>query len=138
MLNTICTYLTRLPVTKSFVQRLSDNGFITIYLGLIDDSSPDNVILAKLKVVYTLSSSLVVPEFHGFIPSLIQYMKEDNQYSYPASTILVKLAKDSNCAKIMQNYKISDFFNSPINDKRIKKSGERIIQILDSSLSSPY
>ena len=128
--NAVCNIMKRLPLTEEYVASLSSSGFLSGYFNVVPDINDKSVQLSALRLIDTLARVRFVPEFMTMIEFVVKLCNSGGELALPAAAVAARLVRYPKCAKELKRLKLDEFFKKPIDDPRVKKYGDKFLQVL--------
>ena len=137
MTGAICTIIKKLPLTPQFIQSLSDSGFLGSYFSSVLENEDADVLMSALRLLDVLSHTCYVREMGEMVDTVVRLIKEPNPLSTAAASVAVDLCRHSKCASLFQQKRLPEFFKQPTNDPKMKKYGDRFLQVYAKKMNPP-
>jgi hypothetical protein len=136
MMGAISTIIRKLPLTPEFVQSLSKRGFLGSYFSSVLENEDVDVLMSALRLLDALSRICYVREMGEMVDTVVRLIKEQNPLSNAAASVAVDMCRHSKCAHLFKQSKLPDFFRKPCDDPKMKKYGDRFLQIYAKHMSN--
>ena len=127
ILNVICTFMRRLPLTTEIVENMSDCGLFQSYFEMSLENENMGVVQSGLLVANTVAKVAYVSEFDYVVEKIIGFVRGRSAMMSIALTVGVSLCRYSECVDVFKQNRFESLLRRRRQDPSLEKLAEKFL-----------